>query len=84
MATITRKCWLTYEGGSQNQPKLWEMSRRFPEVVFDIRQASVEGDTGRMAVYFEGDEDELAEALQHLITGGVRVQPVEAGSLIGP
>lgn len=84
MPTITRKCWLTFESGRQNQPRLWEMSRRFPSVVFDIRQASVQEDIGIMAVLFEGEEDEVQDALDHLIENGVKVDPVEGGSLVAP
>lgn len=84
MATTTRKCWLTFEGGQQNQPRLWEMSRKFPSVVFDIRQASVQEDIGIMAVLFEGEEDEVQAALDNLVENGVKVDPVEGGSLVAP
>ncbi|MEM1353617.1 MAG: NIL domain-containing protein [Planctomycetota bacterium] len=82
MPIITRKCWLTFEAGAQSQPRLWEMSRRFPEVVFDIRQASVNQDIGIMAVLFEGEEDDIQDALDHLLGKGVKVDPVEGGSLV--
>ncbi|MFN3167149.1 MAG: NIL domain-containing protein [Phycisphaeraceae bacterium] len=82
MPTIKRKCWLTFEGGTQQQPRLWEMSHKFPEVVFDIRQASVNKDIGIMAVLFEGEEDDIQAALDHLINSGVKVDPVEGGSLV--
>ena len=82
MPTITRKCWLTFEGGQQQQPRLWEMSHKFPEVVFDIRQASVSQEIGIMAVLFEGEEDDIQSALDHLTQSGVKVDPVEGGSLV--
>lgn len=82
MATIKRKCWLTFEGGTQQQPRLWQMSQRFPEVLFDIRQASVNADIGIMAVLFEGEEEDIQAALDHLIANGVKVDPVEGGSLL--
>ena len=82
MPTIKRKCWLTFEGGAQQQPRLWEMSQKFPEVVFDIRQASVQEDMGIMAVLFEGEEDDIQAALDHLTDSGVKVDPVEGGSLV--
>jgi len=82
MSIIKRKCWLTFEGGTQQQPRLWAMSQKFPEVVFDIRQASVNQDIGIMAVLFEGEEDDIQEALEHLIQNGVKVDPVEGGSLV--
>lgn len=82
MGESTRKVWLTFESGRQNEPCLWKMSRRFPEVMFDIRQASVQKDIGIMAVLFTGDADEIEAALQYLIEQGVRVDPVEGGSLV--
>ncbi len=82
MASIKRKCWLTFEGGQQQQPRLWEMSQKFPEVVFDIRQASVNQEIGIMAVLFEGEEEDIQAALDHLVSSGVKVDPVEGGSLV--
>ena len=82
MATITRKCWLTFEGGRQNEPCLWRMCVKHPDVKFDIRQASVQKDIGVMAVLFEGDEDEVQSALDLLVEQGVKVDPVEGGSLV--
>lgn len=75
-----RKCWLTFEGGRQNEPCLWKMSRTFPDVMFDIRQASVQKDIGIMAVLFTGDEKEIDGALEFLVKAGVKVDPVEGGS----
>jgi L-aspartate semialdehyde sulfurtransferase ferredoxin len=80
MAKITNKSWLTFEGGRQNEPCLWKMATRFPGVMFDIRQASVQKDIGIMAVLFEGEEDEVKAAQDFLREQGVRVDPVEGGS----
>ncbi|MCC7191791.1 MAG: NIL domain-containing protein [Phycisphaeraceae bacterium] len=80
MATSIRKCWLTFEGGHQNEPCLWKMSRAFPDVMFDIRQASVQKDIGIMAVLFTGDEKQIEGALEYLMKVGVKVDPVEGGS----
>jgi hypothetical protein len=82
MAKCTRRCWLTFEAGRQNEPCLWRMSRRFPEVVFDIRQASVQKDIGIMAVLFEGDECQVQGALDYLVELGVKIDPVEGGSTV--
>jgi len=78
----TRKCWLTFEGGCQDRPCIWEMSRKFPEVSFDIRQASVGKEIGIMALKFEGEEKEVEGALAYLREMGVRVDPVEGGDLV--
>ncbi|MCX5659036.1 MAG: NIL domain-containing protein [Planctomycetota bacterium] len=80
MPTATRKCWLTFEGGHQNEPCLWKMSRKYPDVSFDIRQASVQKDIGIMAVLFKGPEEDVQAALDYLIELGVKVDPVEGGS----
>ena len=82
MATSTRKVWLTFEGGRQNEPCLWKMTTEYPRVMFDIRQASVQKDIGIMAVLFTGEEDEVEGALKRLVELGVKVDPVEGGSLV--
>ncbi len=82
MAQTERKCWLTFEGGRQSEPCLWKMSHKFPEVMFDIRQASVQKDIGIMAVLFTGDAEDIDAAIKYLIELGVRVDPVEGGSLV--
>ena len=82
MPDITRKCWLTFEGGHQNEPCLWKMTRQHPEVMFDIRQASVQKDIGIMAVLFTGEEATVEAALKYLAELGVKVDPVEGGSLV--
>ena len=82
MAKVTRKVWLTFEGGRQNEPCLWKMSQKYGSVIFDIRQASVQKDIGIMAVLFDGEEDEVQAALDYLVEQGVKVDPVEGGSLV--
>ena len=82
MPKTNRRCWLTFEAGRQKEPCLWRMSRRYPDVMFDIRQASVQKEIGIMAVLFEGDEPEVQGALDYLVELGVKVDPVEGGSLV--
>jgi hypothetical protein len=82
MPQTNRKYWITFEGGKQNEPCLWKMTRKFPDVQFDIRQASVQKDIGIMAVLFTGEEDQVEGATKYLIELGVRVDPVEGGSLV--
>jgi len=82
MAKTTQKCWLTFEGGHQNEPCLWKMSVEYPDVIFDIRQASVQKDIGIMAVLFEGEEKQVEAALKRLAELGVKIDPVEGGSLV--
>ena len=82
MPDTTRKCWLTFEGGHQNEPCLWKMAVKYPQVMFDIRQASVQKDIGIMAVLFTGEEATVEAALKYLAELGVKVDPVEGGSLV--
>lgn len=82
MAQTTRRCWLTFEEGRQNEPCLWRMTQEYPNVMFDIRQASVQKDIGIMAVLFTGEEHEIQAALDFLVSQKVKVDPVEGGSLV--
>lgn len=82
MPQSEQKCWLTFEGGRQNEPCLWKMAVKFPQVQFDIRQASVQKDIGIMAVLFTGPQEQIDAALAYLISLGVKVDPVEGGSLV--
>ncbi len=82
MAKIEQKYWLTFEGACKDQPCVWKLSQAFPEVVFDIRQASVGQEVGIMALRFEGEEAQISEAVVFLRELGVRVEPVEGGSLV--
>lgn len=82
MANTTQKVWLTFEGGRQNEPCLWKMTQAYPNVQFDIRQASVQADIGIMAVLFTGEEREVEGALKTLKELGVKVDPVVGGDLV--
>lgn len=79
MAEIAQRCWLTFEGGNLHQPTLWQMSRQFPSVVFDIRQASLQEEIGIMSVRFQGEPDDLEQAFTYLREQGVKVDPVDEG-----
>jgi hypothetical protein len=79
----TRKCWLTFEGGCQDEPVIWELSQQHPAVKFDIRQAHVGEKIGVMALQFTADSaEELDAAIAFLEAKAVRVDPVEGGSLV--
>jgi L-aspartate semialdehyde sulfurtransferase ferredoxin len=79
-----KRVWLTF--GSRNiveTPAIWRMSRKFPDVSFDIRQASVTADIGIMAVLFEGEETDVDAALAFLREQGVTVEPIEKNMIEG-
>jgi len=64
-------------------PALWRMTSRFPDVSFDIRQASVTVEIGIMAVVFEGETERVEAALQCLKDQGVTVEPIEKNVIEG-
>ena len=54
-STYSKRCWFTFPSRNQvEQPIIWQMSRKFPDVMFDIRQASVQNEIGIMAVLLSG------------------------------
>ncbi|HLL88270.1 MAG TPA: NIL domain-containing protein, partial [Tepidisphaeraceae bacterium] len=59
-APYSKRCWFTFPSKAQvEQPIIWSMSRAFPDVTFDIRQASVQHEIGIMAVLLTGREQDV-------------------------
>jgi ABC-type methionine transport system ATPase subunit len=82
--TYSKRCWFTFPTKNQvEQPIIWEMSRKFPDVVFDIRQASVQHEIGIMAVLLTGRQDEVLAAIDFLRKRGVTVEPIEKSVVEG-
>jgi ABC-type methionine transport system ATPase subunit len=78
MPKIARKFWFTFPTRNQvEKPLIWQMSRKFPDVSFDIRQASVQHEIGIMAVLLEGEAAQLTAAVDFLRQSGVQVDPIE-------
>ena len=83
-APFSRRCWFTFPTRTQvEQPIIWQMSRKFPEVVFDIRQASVQHEIGIMAVLLSGNQAEVNGAIEFLRSKGVTVEPIEKSVVEG-
>jgi ABC-type methionine transport system ATPase subunit len=83
-STYSRRCWFTFPSRTQvEQPIIWQMSRRFPDVTFDIRQASVQDSIGIMAVLLSGREEEVMAAIAFLRSQGVTVEPIEKSVVEG-
>lgn len=80
----SRRCWFTF-GTRQTveQPIIWQMSRKFPDVVFDIRQASVQNEIGIMAVLLTGPEQDVNAAMEFVRSAGVTVEPIEKSVVEG-
>src|SRR2546430_5889821 len=82
--TYSKRCWFTFQGRDQvEQPIIWQMSRKFPDVIFDIRQASVQHEIGIMAALLTGKGEEGQGGIAFVRTKGVPVAPVEKGRAAG-
>ena len=82
--SYSKRVWLTFPTRSEvEQPIIWQMSRTFPEVSFDIRQASVQHEIGIMAVLLSGKQDQVQGAIQFLRSRGVTVEPIEKSVVEG-
>ena len=82
--TYSKRCWFTFPSRTQvEQPIIWQMSRKYPDVVFDIRQASVQHEIGIMAVLLSGKEQEVNDAIAFLRSKGVTVEPIEKSVVEG-
>ncbi len=80
----SRKFWITFPSRKEvERPIIWEMSRAYPEVVFDIRQASVQHEIGIMAMLLEGDAEQVKNAIKFLRDAGVQVDPIEKSVVEG-
>jgi hypothetical protein len=79
-----KRCWFTFPTRTQvEQPIIWQMSRAYPDVVFDIRQASVQNEIGLMAVLLSGSEADVNAAMAFCRSKGVQVDPIEKSVIEG-
>ena len=62
---------------------MWQLSRKFPEVIFDIRQASIQHEIGIMAVLLSGTQADVLGAMEFLRGKGVTVEPIEKSVIEG-
>lgn len=84
MATASKKFWLTFPTRLQvEKPIIWQMSRKFPEVIFDIRQASIQHEIGIMAMLLTGEAEQVQSAMEFLKESGLQVDPIEKTILEG-
>ena len=82
--TYSKRCWFTFPSSVQvEQPIIWLMSRKFPDVCFDIRQASVHHAIGIMAVLLSGTREDVDAAIEFVRSKGVTVEPIEKSVVEG-
>jgi ABC-type methionine transport system ATPase subunit len=80
----SKRCWFTFPTKTQvEQPIIWQMSRKYPDVSFDIRQASVNHEIGIMAVLLSGKPAEVQGAIEFVRAAGVTVEPIEKSVVEG-
>jgi len=83
-AKYSKRCWFTFPSSQQvEQPIIWQMSQKFPNVIFDIRQASVHHAIGIMAVLLSGTEADVNGAIDFVRSKGVTVEPIEKSVVEG-
>jgi hypothetical protein len=59
-----------------------ELARKFP-VTFNIRQASVNEETGLVSLELVGERNIIKEAIAWLEGQGIKVEPVEINTIEG-
>jgi hypothetical protein len=80
----SKRCWFTFPTRKQvEQPIIWQMCHKYPEVIFDIRQASVQHEIGIMAVLLSGPEGDVTKAIEFVRSKGVTVEPIEKSVVEG-
>ncbi len=83
-AQASKRCWFTFPTRTEvEKPIIWQMSRKFPEVSFDIRQASVNQQIGIMAVLLTGPATDVQGAIEFVRAAGVTVEPIEKSVVEG-
>ena len=83
-APFSRRCWFTFPTRTQvEQPIMWQLSQKFPKVIFDIRQASIQHEIGIMAVLLSGTQADVLAAMEFLRGKGVTVEPIEKSVIEG-
>lgn len=83
MAEFAARYWLKFEGAATHEPIICQMAREHPAVTFNIRQASVSGDNGLIALELSGTDEGVHAAVRWLESRGVLVEPVELQTIEG-
>ena len=73
---------LTFNADRVTQPVVCQMAKKF-DVVFSIRRANVEAQSGWLDLSLEGNEQEIERAIDWLVSEGVRVDPIEGDIIAG-
>jgi ABC-type methionine transport system ATPase subunit len=70
------KLYLTYPSRLVREPLIYDLSRTF-DLVFNIRQASVNEEIGIIAIELDGTPEAIESGIAWLRDRGVTVEPIE-------
>jgi len=73
---------LTFPRECVADPIVCEVAKKF-EVIYSIRRANVEAESGWMALQLEGSDEEIERVIDYLESRGVRVDPIEGDIIAG-
>jgi hypothetical protein len=76
MAGVKRKVFLTFPQKLIKEPIIYNLGMLFP-VITNIRGASVTDEVALVALLLEGEEAEVARAIEYLGSKGVKVESLE-------
>ena len=62
------------------RPILWELAKKF-ELITNVRQASITTEIGLVSVELDGEREEIKKAIAWLEEEGIKVEPVEIGTI---
>jgi hypothetical protein len=71
------KLYLTYPKELVRTPLLCVLARKFEDMVFNIRGASVSEEIGIIAIELDGPDETIGRAIIWLRDQGVTVEPIE-------
>ena len=78
----TQRLWLMYPSRHVTRPVICELAKKF-DVVFNIRQASVNDEIGLVSIELQGERDILKQAIAWLEEQGIKVEPLEIQTIEG-
>lgn len=74
---VKRRVIFTFNEEAATEPTLYSLGQQF-NIITNIRRANMSEDGGWIEVELEGEEEQIGEGLDWVISKGVRVDP--AGS----
>ena len=74
------RLWLMFPSRLITRPILWELAKKF-ELITNVRQASVTSEIGLVSIELDGERDEIKKSITWLEEQGIKVEPVEIGTI---